>query len=150
MGEGARFKRALRTMFIRPSRQLKLTLAMLSVGILFTALLMGYLVIRVAAVVSAVQSSNPDIAALIQANLDPTLSVILLGQGLLWLSSLLIGILISHRIYGPIIPIVRHVQQLGRGDYSSRIQLRKDDDLGEIAEALNELASRLEKEKKPN
>ena len=52
----------------------------------------------------------------------------------------------THRLIGPLRPFTRHVEALARGDFSSRVQLRKGDlDMYvEYAEKLNQLAVNLE------
>lgn len=50
---------------------------------------------------------------------------------------------LSHRFYGPIVPILRLIEQLKNGDYSARGQLREDDELQEIMSSLNEMSEAL-------
>ncbi len=54
--------------------------------------------------------------------------------------SLLIWLLFSNRIFGPIVPIRRQIERLTKGDYEFRIQLRRHDELKEVADDLNRLA----------
>ncbi len=56
----------------------------------------------------------------------------------------------THRLIGPLRPFTRHVEALGDGDYSSRVNLRKGDleMYNEYAEKLNILAEKLESQKK--
>lgn len=61
------------------------------------------------------------------------------------LISLIYGLRLSHQIYGPLIPIQRHIRNLVDGNYSSRIQLRKGDEFQELEGSLNALAEHLEK-----
>lgn len=52
----------------------------------------------------------------------------------------------THRLVGPFRPFTRHVDELSKGNYSHRVQLRKGDVrmLNEYADKLNELAVHLE------
>lgn len=52
----------------------------------------------------------------------------------------------THRLIGPLRPFTRHVDALSRGDYSSRVRLRKSDLqlYSDYASKLNELAISLE------
>ena len=54
------------------------------------------------------------------------------------------GLKVSHRIFGPLIPINRQITALVEGNYSARITLRDKDDLNEIRDGLNLLATTLE------
>ena len=56
-----------------------------------------------------------------------------------------IGIVTSHKIAGPIFRIKAFVMGLAAGNYSSRIRLRRGDDLQDLAEELNKLAEKLER-----
>ena len=65
-------------------------------------------------------------------------------------ASVLVALFHSHRMLGPVVPLRRHVEALKNGDYASRIQLRKRDAHGELADDLNELASLLASREKQN
>lgn len=54
-----------------------------------------------------------------------------------------VGIMLSHRVYGPIVPIRAHVKRLIEGDYTSRVHTRKYDEFKELTADLNTLADRL-------
>ena len=56
----------------------------------------------------------------------------------------------THRLIGPFRPYTRHIDQLVKGDYTSRVQLRKGDlDMFvDFGEQLNELATSLETKSK--
>lgn len=136
-------KRSLRSLLVRPNRQLKLVVASLGVAMLAMAGLTGFLVLKVDDLITKLEPSSPEIAAYVQNTLSPALTVVLLGQVLVWAGSIFIGVLVSHRVYGPLIPIVRHIRKLAEGDYASRVRLRKGDELEEVAGALNELAEKL-------
>ena len=51
---------------------------------------------------------------------------------------------LTHRIIGPIVAINKHTQELIKGNYKSRINLRKTDEFKDVSEELNKLASKLE------
>ena len=56
----------------------------------------------------------------------------------------LTGVVISHRIFGPIVSMKRHIASLREGQYTARLQMRESDDLVELKDALNDLAAALE------
>ncbi len=58
------------------------------------------------------------------------------------------GLRLSHRIGGPIVNIQRILEQAQRGDYKSRITLRSNDFLHEIADSVNLLLEKLEAQQK--
>ena len=53
-------------------------------------------------------------------------------------------VVFSHRVFGPLIPIKRQLEAMRSGDYSSRIVLRRHDELRDVAEAINQLTAQLE------
>jgi nitrogen fixation/metabolism regulation signal transduction histidine kinase len=63
-------------------------------------------------------------------------------------SNIVIAAVVSHKMVGPIVQFLRHTQCLRNKDFSSRIQLRKNDGFSELANELNELANDLENKSK--
>ncbi len=68
----------------------------------------------------------------------------LLGAFALGLFCIILGIRLSNRLYGPLIPLQRHIRNLIEGHYGSRVVLRRNDELTELRDSLNELAAVLE------
>lgn len=60
-----------------------------------------------------------------------------------------LGLIITHKIFGPLVPIQRALDQLKAGDYSARVLLREKDEeqMKQLATSINELASVLERKK---
>ncbi len=73
-----------------------------------------------------------------------------LALNLFFVSIFCIGIAIftSHKVAGPIYRMTKFLGNVTSGDYSQRIRLRKHDDLKGLAEAINGLVDKLEREKK--
>ncbi len=59
-----------------------------------------------------------------------------------------VGIMASHRIAGPVFRMIKFLDSASEGDYKKRIQLRKGDELADLADAMNRLMDKLENEKK--
>lgn len=53
------------------------------------------------------------------------------------------GILLTHRVVGPLVRIQAAIAQMAAGDFNVHIKLRKSDALPELAEAINRLAASL-------
>jgi HAMP domain-containing protein len=86
------------------------------------------------------------------ALLEAQRSVTLMGTaGILGLTIVcaVLWLIYSHKIFGPTVPIRRHIHKLIEGDYSSRVHLRDGDELSEISEELNQLAEVLAEKTKP-
>ena len=67
----------------------------------------------------------------------PVVFLILLGA----------GIIISHRLAGPIERLKKELEGIVKGDYSRRIKLRKNDDLKPVAEGINKLLDKVNSHK---
>ncbi|MBC62520.1 MAG: hypothetical protein CMP11_08680 [Zetaproteobacteria bacterium] len=50
----------------------------------------------------------------------------------------------THRYYGPLVSIDRFLKNLIEGQYSTRVSIRKKDELQSLVKRLNELAEKLE------
>jgi nitrogen fixation/metabolism regulation signal transduction histidine kinase len=55
----------------------------------------------------------------------------------------ILSIVLTHRVVGPIDRMLAALEQLARGDYEVRLMLRRRDALGALAEAINRLAASL-------
>lgn len=78
-------------------------------------------------------------------DLQRTVTVIgIVGLIFFALTCFALWVIYSHRIFGPMVPLRRHVQQLSAGDYASRIHLRGRDEFKPLADDLNALAEILE------
>ena len=58
------------------------------------------------------------------------------------------AILFSHRIAGPLPKIYQALQDIGNGNFNVKLFLRKQDELRELAENINQMAAKL-KEREP-
>jgi signal transduction histidine kinase len=70
-----------------------------------------------------------------------------IGLSILALLCLGFWIISSRRIFGPVIPMRRHVQKLCEGDFTSRIHLRRGDEFKHLSEDLNHLAEVLQQKR---
>lgn len=146
-GDGAPKKRRLRNYLVRPRQQVRIMFVVLSFGILSITFVTGYFMYYNVTLVAEMRQREPIAAVLLGNFISPMFQKIIAGQILLWVISVVVGLVITHRIYGPLVPILRHIRRLNSGDYASRVHLRGKDEMGELAEALNELAATLEKKR---
>jgi HAMP domain-containing protein len=137
--------RTSRNLWLRPKSQLLLCMV-LSLGFLILAGLMLFVINAFGAYLETLQGTNQidtQTVILITSTLYPYLRIAAGIAGVFAVLGLFIGLMLSHRIYGPMIPIRNHVSKLIDGDYSSRIHLRPSDEFKELASDLNSLAERL-------
>lgn len=88
---------------------------------------------------------DPEIARIFETGLVPVFALIAFTMILMALLVMFLLIRSSHRFYGPLVPIQRHIENLINGNYNSRLVLRQGDELTELRDSLNRLAEALGK-----
>jgi HAMP domain-containing protein len=73
-----------------------------------------------------------------------------LAVNLLFVSAfcIIVAIFTSHKVAGPIYRMIKFLGEVTSGNYSQRVKLRKHDELKDLAEAINTLVDKLERERK--
>jgi HAMP domain-containing protein len=75
-----------------------------------------------------------------------TASIFLCGVSIV--AAALMGMSVTNRLFGPLVPIRNLIAQLKSGNYAARGSLRKNDEFQELMTELNELAESLQKNQK--
>lgn len=135
-------------MIVDPHHQLRFAFYLIGGGITALMLIVLYLLISLENNIQVILTKGEVPSDVSEALLDHVGRAELNVTGislLLMVISVAMGIKLSHRIYGPIVQIRKHVSNLINGDYSSRIHLRGRDHFVELQEELNFLAEKLEK-----
>lgn len=150
-GEGgggkASDRRTFRGLLVKPREQAKYAFLFMGGGMLLLTLFIGVVMFSLNQTLSSIELAyglEPDVSSAIQSSVTATLSIALMISAVLSVFSLMLGIQMSHRLYGPLIPIQRHIGELKKGNFSSRILLRKGDELMELQDSLNGLAADFE------
>lgn len=131
-------RRNIRNLLIHPDAQLRYGTFFMGISILVHAVT----VLVVTQVYSLIKSQMDYGNGLSYSFL---VGLVLFIYAALYGFSFMLGLLVSHRLYGPLVAINRAMNKIKDGDYSPRIVLRKNDDekLKELAETINTLAERL-------
>jgi len=141
-------RRSFKNIMVNPKQQLRYSFVVVTGCCLSVILFLMVVVFQVKQTMTTLAVAyrlDSEVVTAIQAALTSAVYVsILLACGVTFLS-VLVGIRLSHRIYGPVVSIKRHIGQLAGGDYKARLTLRKHDDLLDIRDSLNSLAEALEK-----
>jgi HAMP domain-containing protein len=120
--------------------------ALLRLSIPFFVLLLSNLVIflivsrQMSRALEGAMDSNPGAIAVMAPLMWTVLSTLMWGMCVLGLFSMILWVIYSHRIFGPVVPIRRHLARLIAGNYDEKMTLRKNDEFKEIARDLNRLA----------
>lgn len=132
---------------IRPRQQFKYAFILVAGGILAQSIVIGVVAYFIHSTISNVIDTHhldPEIGQMITQSITLSMSILMVVAVAFALVAVLIGVKLSHRIYGPLVPFARHIEQLKTGNYSVRMNLRKTDDMNELKDALNSLAETLE------
>jgi methyl-accepting chemotaxis protein len=135
-----------RQWLIVPPIQLRFVRAILlmTVGIAILVLASVYLALWVTLTTFELQHDRLTLTLFRNVALSVTVELLVMAPVLLWLFTL-IGIRIAHRFAGPLIKIMVAVDQLARGNFDVRLEVRKDDALADLSEDINRLAESLRK-----
>jgi len=81
-------------------------------------------------------------------NITPVLNkinlILLLGLPGIIIALLFWGLLISHRIAGPVYRLEKELDKISKGNFSLRIKFRKKDELASVAEGINKVLDKAE------
>ncbi len=120
--------------------------AQIQYGSLFLAASILVHVVTTVIVVQFYQIYQSDQVSINRDTFLVTLGLLALNYILIYGFAFLLGLIISHRIYGPLVNFQRQIDRLKSGDLSARIVLRKNDDprLKLLAESINQVAENLQ------
>lgn len=146
---GKRNRRLLRNRLLEPRIQLRYG----AYFFLFSAaaiLLASAVILRSARGVIGriLEQAGPEATALRWIVEDAVLTAALQSAWLLPLfgiAGMVFGILVTHRILGPLVRIRRQIDALTRGEYDARCELRSGDELQDLADGLNGLGEALQR-----
>ncbi|MFQ5952926.1 MAG: HAMP domain-containing protein, partial [Candidatus Omnitrophota bacterium] len=95
--------------------------------------------------VMAEQLALPDIIAI---NLLPVIHkinyILLVGLPVVFVIMLGWAVFLSYRFVAPLERLEEDLERIDQGDYSVRLQIRKDHDLSPIADVINDLVEKLD------
>lgn len=141
-------RRSVKNVFVNPRQQLRYSFVLVigscvTLAIFVTVLI--YQVNKTFETLGRAYSLDLEIVGAVQSSLVSGLWMAIGLGALAVVSSVVVAISLSHKIYGPVVAIKRCIESLQNGDYSARLTLRQGDDLLELRDALNHLAESLEK-----
>ena len=133
-------RRKLKSLLINPKAQIRYGMMFMAVSIIVHAVATVVVVTSYAAWLEGDLEGYP-------MSVPAMAAVLFVVYLLLYGFSFVLGLLVSHRLYGPLVSFERHFENLKQGQYSSRISLRTEDDpkLKLLADHINEMTARLQK-----
>lgn len=70
--------------------------------------------------------------------------IVLIGLPILFLVILFLGLLLSHRIAGPIFRLEKDLEEIAEGNFNRRITFRKKDEMRSVADKINKLLDKVQ------
>jgi len=67
----------------------------------------------------------------------------LITLGLITVAAIIVTLLVSHKLAGPLFRFEKDLEEIGRGNLAKRIRLRKQDQLKDFAESMNKMTDSL-------
>lgn len=139
--------RKLANLLIAPNRQLRLTLTAILVGLLFFFAIFGAQFWMSSALIESLSAFLPPDSGLNQTvatSVRWTWIVFFVASICFTTAITAITVVFSHRVYGPVYAIRKHLAALARGEYEYRTHLRKHDEFKDLAQDLNTLSELLQ------
>ena len=145
-------QRRLSGLFIAPDRQVRVALLSVGIGLLFFFAFFGFQLWMFSALLSSLAPLIPE-----SSNVDRAIAEsirwiwLVFGVGAVAFTVLVgsVTVVLSHRIYGPIYAIRKHLAAIGKGEFDHRTHLRKNDEFKDVAQDLNALSEALAQGKIP-
>lgn len=141
-------RRFTRNIIVNPARQMRFAMALVTgccVSVILFLTVIVFQVKQTVANMATVYRLDPEVHNSIQQVLTSAVYMSLFLTVAVTALAMIVGLKMSHRIYGPLVSIKRFIGELAEGKYSGRLSLRKNDDMSDIKDALNLLAEALEK-----
>ncbi|MES2963344.1 MAG: hypothetical protein V4760_05605 [Bdellovibrionota bacterium] len=141
-------RRSLKNILVKPREQLRYAFIFFGggLGVMATYIILFLYYLNVTIVNLATSYSiAPDVANTISTALLTASIATVVFSVTLTLIMFSAGVALSHRIFGPAVPIRRLIQDLRKGNYAARAHLRKRDEFQDVVAELNGLAADLEK-----
>lgn len=140
-------RRRLKNLVQKPKQQIKYIMYFLASGLVLLLIVFSFVLFTLSNLIETITQlcgMGDDVQATIQQSIMSAWTVFAVVSLAFSLMSIATGLLISHRIFGAMVPIRRQIDALIAGDYKARGKLREHDELQEVMSGLNDLAEKLE------
>ena len=147
MASEGKQQRRIKNFLLQPLLQVRLGIYSISLALVFSLMVGGLLYLnfyRFYDLVLELTDLRDEVTVLLESYIHDTTWWVGACIGVYLIMSVTVSIVYTHKLVGPTYAFRRHIANLGRGEYSSRVILRKNDAFLEVAEDLNRLAAVLE------
>ncbi len=136
-------RRKLKNISLNPAFQLQFGLYLTTASVIGSIILVGAFVIRVLMQMT-IWMDGPEERGLVALEaVRSSAMALFIGLLILFIISMVITFVYSHRILGPMIKFEKHIDQMLEGNFANRIVLRDKDHFHSLASKLNQLTEKL-------
>ncbi|MFW7378594.1 MAG: hypothetical protein ACOH5I_07305 [Oligoflexus sp.] len=144
---GQQYKRKLSNYLLQPLVQVKLGLYAIVLALGFCLGMIGVFYVnfyRFYDMILELTDLRDEVTLILDSYIQGIFAWVVVGTLIYFVLTVLMSVFYTHRLVGPTYAFRRHIQELSKGNYRSRVCLRKTDSFSEVAEDLNQLAEFLE------
>lgn len=144
------YKRSIRNFILNPKVQFRITIYFVALGFAISALMTFIFFMQVQQVeilVGSIPGAPIDQQIEISLLLNSLVKITILFFFVFMVVTGMYGIIISHRIAGPMYAILAYIQEMKKGNYDSGRKLRDSDELMPIMDSLHDLSKHLKNKK---
>jgi methyl-accepting chemotaxis protein len=143
-----RNQRDLNNILVKPRQQLRYAFVFFGGGLGIITIYIVFFLYYLASTIeelSIAYAVSPEVTASLGRAIFIASVATIIFSAVLAIVMFLAGIALSHRIFGPIVPIKRTLEAIRDGNYSARGSLRKRDEFQDVMDLINDVAANLEK-----
>lgn len=137
-------RRRLAGFLVRPRKQLVVGASAAAVSALFLYFMVATFALQMKVSTDELAAVSPEAAQRAWEAVRSVLGLMFFYASVLTGFTFFMGVVLSHRIYGPLVPILRQIESLRTGNDPSPIHLRRGDELFDVASALNRLSDAIQ------
>jgi HAMP domain-containing protein len=140
--------REIKNLLIKPHQQLRFLIFIFTCAVASFVAFSAFFMVFLKRAISQLDHSygfDADVTTSLNDAVNWALTGTVVLGVVVFISFMLAGLIVSHRVFGPQIPLMRLIGDLKAGRYSSRGFLRKHDEFHDLMNSLNELGETLEK-----
>ena len=139
-------RRSIRNYLLDPMLQLQLGFYTIGLTIVFSTVMVAVIFLtfeRIFELVLDLLPMGSEVSAILDEYISESSGWLVALVGLYMIVNVVITVVFTHKMVGPTVAFRRHIANLIKGDYSSRLALRDGDAFLGVADDLNQLAEKL-------
>lgn len=150
MAHEGKHQRSIKNFVLNPRMQFRMSIYFIAFGLAVLGVMLAAIfsqINQVHEIVSVTQGISVEQQLIIGQKLLGIVKVAMIFFLFILVAAAIYGVIVSHRIAGPMFAIISYINELKKGNYAARRELRPSDELIPIMESLHELGNELQKNK---